>query len=45
MLKGKHPPIIDEDTMNKILDRLNPIRYKARLVNSKEKNMEELPLR
>lgn len=45
MLKGKHPPIIDEDTMNKILDRLNPIRYKVRLVNSKEKNMEELPLR
>ncbi|MBP7062361.1 hypothetical protein KBA84_06250 [Patescibacteria group bacterium] len=45
MVKARHPALIDEDVMDKILDRLNPTRYKLHLVNSKEKNMAELPLR
>lgn len=45
MVKGRHPALIDESIMDKILEILNPKRYKVRIVNSKEKNMKELPLR
>ena len=45
MIKAKHPVLIDEDTMNKILERLDPKRFKIHVTNSKEKNIAELPLR
>ena len=45
MIKWRHPTIIDEETMNQILDRLNPIRRTIHVTNSKEKNEKELPLR
>ncbi len=45
MINARHPAIISEETMNQILDKLNPIRRIMHVTNSKEKNEKELPLR
>ena len=45
MVKWRHPTIISEDTVYKILERLHPLKYKKAVNNTKECNDRELPLR